>query len=297
MEELVGNMVSSLKDCLRWKGDQPSRGLEESKLEAAQPSWSKTPRRRRRDTSAKRDLTEAREAHQRALAAMATLEERIERLSWSVTGGQPGAHAQSQSCDCQRRKSWGQNRRHHRILPEHSPEHSPPWEAQEPGKMKGLKCLFWSLTWDCHQSWHWMSNAFSRSQPAAWGKEVEAIPPPEPPAEEYKRWVTWWGQALKYTWMVAEIPEVDNYQELAQMIWASFELPWWVSKLHDVENYYLAPPQHPYVCQKDFLPLPNPQFPCWDIREEQLEKTVAYVQALQFWVEKSNLPTPANHAF
>ena len=32
-------------------------------------------------------------------------------------------------------------------------------------------------------------------------------------------------------------------------------------------------------------------FPCQDIREEQLEKTIAYVQALQYWVERSNLPT------
>ena len=28
MEELVGDMVSSLKNCLRWKGGQPPRGLE-----------------------------------------------------------------------------------------------------------------------------------------------------------------------------------------------------------------------------------------------------------------------------
>ena len=33
------------------------------------------------------------------------------------------------------------------------------------------------------------------------------------------------------------------------------------------------------------------KFPCWDIREWQLEKTVAYAWALQFWVEKTNLPT------
>ena len=66
-----------------------------------------------------------------------------------------------------------------------------------------------------------------------------------------------------------------------------------MSKLHDVENYYLAPPAPPCLYWKDFLLLPNPQFPCWDIREGQLEKTVAYVQALQFWAEKSNPPTPS----
>ena len=30
---------------------------------------------------------------------------------------------------------------------------------------------------------------------------------------------------------------------------------------------------------------------CWDIRELQWDKTVAYAEALQFWVEKANLPT------
>ena len=95
----------------------------------------------------------------------------------------------------------------------------------------------------------------------------------------------WWQE-------LAEIPEVDNYQELAWKIQASFEVPQQVSKLHDVENYYLAPPASPCLCWKDYLPPPNPQFPCQDIWEEQLEKTMAYAQALQFWVEKPNLPTP-----
>ena len=62
-EELVSDVVSSLKDCLRHKGGQPSTGLGESKPADAWPPQSKTPRKRRRDTSAKRDLAEAREAH------------------------------------------------------------------------------------------------------------------------------------------------------------------------------------------------------------------------------------------
>ena len=33
-------------------------------------------------------------------------------------------------------------------------------------------------------------------------------------------------------------------------------------------------------------------FPCWDSREDQLEKIIAYAQALQYWAEKSNLPMP-----
>ena len=51
------------------------------------------------------------------------------------------------------------------------------------------------------------------------------------------------------------------------------------------------PPSAPMSLPEGFLLLPNPKFPCRDIREEQLEKTVAYVQVLQFWAEKSNPPT------
>ena len=106
--------------------------------------------------------------------------------------------------------------------------------------------------------------------------------------------VTWWGQVLDMPdwWQeLADIPEVDNYQELAWKIWASFKLPQQITKLHDVENYHLAPLTTPCLCWKYFLLLPNPKFPCQDIREAQLEKTVAYAQALQFWAEKSNPPT------
>ena len=46
------------------------------------------PRRGRRDTSMERSLTEAREAHQKALAMVATLEEEIEQLSCPLTRSQ-----------------------------------------------------------------------------------------------------------------------------------------------------------------------------------------------------------------
>ena len=65
-----------------------------------------------------------------------------------------------------------------------------------------------------------------------------------------------------------------------------------MSEIHDFENYYLAPLAPKCLYQKDFLSLPDPKFPCWDIREEQLEKTMAYAQALQYGAEKSNPPMP-----
>ena len=86
--------------------------------------------------------------------------------------------------------------------------------------------------------------------------------------------------------------EVEDFWELAQKICTSFELPQRMSELHQVENYYLTSQVLKCLCQIDFLPLPDPKFPLQDIQVGQLEKTIAHVQVLQYWVEKSNPPTP-----
>ena len=156
IKKLAAKMVSSLKDLLGWKGGKPLWGLQEPGLADVQPPRSKTPRRQRRDTSAERDLTEVRESHWKALATMAALEEEIERLSQSLTWGQLDVHAHSQSWNCQRRRSQGQNWRHHQVWPEESPvpffKYSPPKWVQDLGRMKRLNCLSWILTWS-----HWWS--------------------------------------------------------------------------------------------------------------------------------------------
>ena len=298
-EELIGDVVSSLKNHLRQKGGHPPRGLEESKLADAWPSWSKTPRGRRRDASAERDLAETREAHQRALASMAALEKKIERLSRSITRGQLDACTHLQSCDHQRRRSQEQNRRHHRALPEdspvHSPEHSPPWWGKGAWENKGAELPFLEFNLGPPPVLGPDVDCFLQELASGAREDSGSNSSPEPPVEEYRRWVTWWGQALGMPgwWQeLVAIPEVDNYQELTWKIQASFKLAQWMNKLHDVGNCYLAPLVPPCLYQNDFLLPSNPKFPCWDIREEQLEKTVAYAQALQFWVEKSNPPTP-----
>ena len=115
MEKLATEIVSSLKDCLRWKGGKPLQGLQEPGLADVQPPRSKTSRRGRRDTSTERDLAEAREAHWKALATVAALKEEIERLSWSLTWGWLDICAHSWSWECQRRRSQGWNRRCYRV--------------------------------------------------------------------------------------------------------------------------------------------------------------------------------------
>ena len=94
----------------------------------------------------------------------------------------------------------------------------------------------------------------------------------------------WWPE-------LAKISDVDDHQELVWKVWASFELSRQIGEQHGVENCHQAPLALLCICQKDFLPQHDPKFACWDIRESQLEKTLAYAQALQFWAQKANLPT------
>ena len=93
----------------------------------------------------------------------------------------------------------------------------------------------------------------------------------------------WWQE-------LAEISKVDDHWGLAQKIQASFKLPWQISKLHGVENYHQAPPALLCLHWKNFLPQQDSISPA-GTSGSQLEKMVAYAWALQFWVEKANLPT------
>ena len=235
-------MVSSLKNCLRQKEGQPPGELEEPSLADVWPSRSKTPRRRR-GTSTKRDLAKAREAHQRALATVATLEEKIERQSWSITRGWLDTHAHSQSHDCQRRRSWGQSRRCCRALLEESPalppEYSPPqWgPGAREDEEAGLPFLDFDL--ELLPELGPDVNCFLQELTGSVREDDGNDSSPEPPAGEDERWVTWQGQVLDMPdwWQeLAEISEVDDHGELAQKVWASFELPQQISKQHGVKN-------------------------------------------------------------
>ena len=87
------------------------------------------------------------------------------------------------------------------------------------------------------------------------------------------------------------MPGVDDHKKLACEVWASFHLPRRVSELCGVRNDHQAPPAPLCLCQKNFLLPLDSIFTCQDIWEIQHKKTVAYAHALQFWVEKVNLPT------
>ena len=90
---------------------------------------------------------------------------------------------------------------------------------------------------------------------------------------------------------LVKVPEVEDHQDLDQKVWASFKIPQQISEQYNMGNYQQAPLALPCICQKDFLPQPDPKFAWQDIRELEVEKKVAYAQTPQFWAEKANLPT------
>ena len=258
-----------------------------------QPPRSQTARRRRRDTSAERCLSKAREAWWRALATVATLEEDIEQLSQPITRGWSGACSRSRDHHGQR--SRGQKRRccHMQLEESLAPyfEYQPPWRDPESMEDEEVPVDFkLGAPLEPGMGVDWFLQGLAESSE----EEDRKVPSPEPPVEELESWVIWrsWMQDMPGWWQeLPGVPGVDDPKKLAWEVWASFQLPWRISKQHRVENYHQAPPAPSCLHCKSFLPLSNSQFACWDIRELQWEKTVAYAKALQFWAEKANLPT------
>ena len=118
--EVTRDILSSLKDHLRWRRGEQSGGSGEPEPTSTCPSHhcNTASKRERWDTLGEWELSEAREGHQWALAAAAVLEEWIERLSQSNTRMRLDICHHSQSWDWPRRRSLGQSQRHHRAPPE-----------------------------------------------------------------------------------------------------------------------------------------------------------------------------------
>ena len=99
-------------------------------------------------------------------------------------------------------------------------------------------------------------------------EEEEKVPSPKPPVKELQKWVAWKAEACKTPGWRREllaVPEVQDYEELAQKVQASFQLPKRASELHKMENYHQTPPAPPCLLKKNFLPPPNSIFACEDI--------------------------------
>ena len=58
-----------------------------------------------------------------------------------------------------------------------------------------------------------------------------------------------------------------------------------------MKDHCEAPPTPLCLHRESFQLPPNTIFACWNIREVWREKPIAYTHALQYWAEKSYLPT------
>ena len=103
--ELVAEVASSLEVCQGWEGSKTPQTMRKPKLTDVRPPRHRTPRRERRDGSLEWSLTKVREAHQKALAMVATLEEEIEWLSHLLIRSwlEARAHSSRDHCRCRSR--------------------------------------------------------------------------------------------------------------------------------------------------------------------------------------------------
>ena len=98
---LMRDVMSSLKNHLQQRGGKQLKVHGHEKVEPADTcsSQDRAPQSMRWDTSAERELVEAREAHWQALTTTAALEERIKRLSQSTTRSRADPYIPSRSHD------------------------------------------------------------------------------------------------------------------------------------------------------------------------------------------------------
>ena len=72
---------------------------------------------------------------------------------------------------------------------------------------------------------------------------------------------------------------------------ASFKLPWKISKQHGVENYHQALAAPPYICQKTFLPQPDPNLPPRILGSCSWRRWLPMPKPSSFEWKETNLPT------
>ena len=161
MEEVV----SSFEDCQGQKQKEAPETAARSQSTDVWPPRSKTPGRGRREASVERSLAKAKEAHQKALAMAATLEEEIEQLSCPLIRSWPEVWAHSMSRDCHVHRSRRQKRRHQLVWPEDCPV---PYFKYHPSRRNwesgGEVVATEDPVWWSHWNWGRRSPAFSEGQ-------------------------------------------------------------------------------------------------------------------------------------
>ena len=252
------------------------------------PSRSRAPHWERRDDSTDKSLTTVCRAHQKALAAVTTLEEEIDRLSH--TQAHLKSQARSKSRDHWRPSGEGWKKRccQVRFADEATPRQSadpktPLGEEWSEGRRSDLEEQ--PELQPTVASFLWGLPGTSNDE----GKKT----PPEPAISDFGQLVPWRAERCEMPEWWAElsaVPWKEHTRKLAREVRASFGLPWQLQELDSRETTLQAPPALPCLCRKIFMLPADSIFTCRDIREVPREKAVVYARALQYWAKQNNQP-------
>ena len=240
VKELACKILTSLEECLwwRWGGGQewcPTRA-------STSDHPAKAPQRtqQRDDDSCGQALAKAREAHWQALAAAHLLEERIERLSWSVTRAWPSncqcfhshSHSRRQSQGCQRRCTPTPTRREHLMVLRERQAQSP---SPSPTQLK-KHVTFWNQRDETSSeedpSREFLGQAtggeleeydlgplhilkpelesFLETLTPTQGTGDRGDPQPEPSIKNYGVWLEWWACQVNTPHWWGELVTIPN---------------------------------------------------------------------------------------
>ena len=285
---MLEEVLSSLPDHQICEEELAPAAMAQPHAEGSHSSRCHAPHRGRKDDSVERSLATVREAHQKALAAVATLEKEIDRLSHTQAHSQ--SRARSRSRDHQQQGREGQKKRHHHVWFEDQPALSHPTDPKtgpggqgSNGKGSDLEEL---------PELKPMVASFLRGSMETSEDEGKKMPP-EPTIFEFSQWVPWKAERCKtpeWWTKLSTVPGVEDCRKLAMEVQASFGLPWPMRELGAREATLQAPLAPPCLCRQRFMLPGESIFACRDIREIPREKVVAYARALQHWAEENNLP-------
>ena len=151
---LLKEVLSSLKDHQGWKGEKAPTAMARPHPEDPHSPRSGVPQKGKKDSLVERSLATVHEAHQRALAMVATLKEEIERLS--CTQDCPETRARSKCRDCRGQSREEQKRRCCQVqFDDPLPPTAPLTQRQGLGKKEPpAKALIWRSHQNSGQRWY-----------------------------------------------------------------------------------------------------------------------------------------------
>ena len=107
---------------------------------------------------------------------------------------------------------------------------------------------------------------------------------PKPSLEDSNEWIFWYACQLETPVWWPELREVPNQMDLLQVTRGL--------RVQEGKNDYSALPAPKCLGKEWVLLLPDPQMASQDYHLWQPLNTLAYAKALQYWLEKAQLPIP-----